>query len=102
MEFGLNFSWSLVPLTRKLDRKSVQGERSERASAASDVSGAMEVQPHGANCCLVGGAMGVQRHGANCRIMVSVCIFFILARFPFLAKTGLRGSGIPYPQGPKP
>ena len=35
----------------------MRGERSERASAASDVSGAMEVQPH----------------GANCRIMVSVC-----------------------------
>ena len=45
-----------------------EGERSERASAASEVSGAMELQRHGVNRYVfvsVSFAMQVQRHGVN-------------------------------------
>ena len=66
----------------------MRGERSERASAASDVSGAMEVQPH----------------GANCRIMVSVrngfyilaCVmFFILCKFESCALDASSLNALP-------
>ena len=91
IDFRLNCEWvQEAPRSRQHRRKmefrtrrasemnvTRLGEHSERASVASDVSR----------------AMGMHRHCANCCIMVSVCIFFTLARFPFIAKTGLSWEG---------
>ena len=65
--FWFQFSSQNVHKTKN-DSLSSEGERSERASAASEVSGAMELQRHGVNRYVivsVSFAMEMKRHGVN-------------------------------------